>query len=160
MAIRFCLALLSLAAVRGVPQTKPLEPVIGVLTMPMDGVADGAKEGSYIGSAYARWLEQAGARVVPILFDSTPAELTSQFGKVNGVLFTGGDLPNFTHTQYFRSGDRTSSWRKAPGDPQPSGLRPPVAHRRLLALSLTRGRKRRLFGLASAQGGASEPGHI
>ena len=72
---------------------KSLEPVIGILTVPISmggkNVTTSTAAYSYVGSAYARWLEMAGARVVPIPYDATPAELTAQFAKVNGVLFTG-----------------------------------------------------------------------
>ena len=106
------LLLLAPVAVLGVP-TKPLEPVIGVLSYPASaearsscrhdcGPARAAKDDSYIGSAYARWLEQAGARVVPILYDATTAELTAQFAKLNGVLFTGGPAkPTAAPKPYF-----------------------------------------------------------
>ena len=99
------LSLLQLAA------PAPHEPVIGVLTYPShDAVRPGCqhdcgpliKDSSYFGSSYARWLEQAGARVVPILYDSTPAELRAQFAKLNGVLFTGGpSKPTLAPAPYF-----------------------------------------------------------
>jgi gamma-glutamyl hydrolase len=35
-----------------------------------------APEGSsYIAASYVKWIEAAGARVVPIFFDETPAEI-------------------------------------------------------------------------------------
>ena len=49
---------------------------------------------------YVKWLEQAGAAVVPILYNSTPPTLEAQFETLNGVLFTGGpkrptDFPRY-----------------------------------------------------------------
>ena len=100
------LVLLASCAVSAVPRKKagqepPLEPVIGVLTAPLSFLPVArarrgrsrpslAQAASSFPSSYARWLEQAGARVVPILYDSSPAALARQFGQINGVLFTGG----------------------------------------------------------------------
>lgn len=38
-----------------------------------------------------KWIEAAGARVVPIRFDANQSELDKMFDSVNGILFTGGD---------------------------------------------------------------------
>ena len=87
-----------------------LEPTIGILTYPVhnasalaescrsrhDAVCAAARSAhwaggaSYINSAYARWLEMAGARVVPIRYDLDPSAVRALFSQVNGVLFTGG----------------------------------------------------------------------
>ena len=84
---------------------KPDAPVIGVLTYPgapslLDGCVGAApcsalqlavqKESAYVESSYARWLQMAGARVVPIDYDLKPAMVRQLFSKLNGVLFTGG----------------------------------------------------------------------
>ena len=77
-----------------------MEPIVGVLTTPIeDGgecvtVFDDAAStglGSCFHSLYVSWLESAGARVVPILYDSPESELRYLFESVNGILFTGGD---------------------------------------------------------------------
>jgi gamma-glutamyl hydrolase len=82
----------------------PAEPVIGILTFPSDvpnlttfptsrlslWAKQSGHNGSYVDSAYVRWLEMAGARVVAIPYDATDAEVRRVFARVNGVLFTGG----------------------------------------------------------------------
>ena len=69
--------------------------MIGILSQTID--FDIAKDdhrfdeyGSYIMSAYVRFVQSAGARVVPFLWDE-PEEVTlDKLSKVNGVLFPGG----------------------------------------------------------------------
>ena len=73
-------------------------PTIGVLTFPVD---DNATAGpSTVDAAYVKWLEQAGAAVSPILYNSSAPALEAQFATLNGVLFTGGpkrptDFPRY-----------------------------------------------------------------
>ena len=75
---------------------KTKAPVFGVLTNP---IIENFKEGfgtnasHYIASSYIKFLEMSGARVIPILSNSTKAEVDQLLGWVNGVLFTGGDYP-------------------------------------------------------------------
>ena len=45
--------------------------------------------------SYTKWLESAGARVVPIPFDLPAASLTTLLGQINGALFTGGSASFF-----------------------------------------------------------------
>ena len=90
------------------------QPVIGVLAIPigtecitawntratdntgtmMITNVNGAdpKLGSCFHSLYVQWLEAAGARVVPIPFDVSEAELEHLLGSLNGILFTGGEV--------------------------------------------------------------------
>jgi len=68
-------------------------PVIGVLSLPMDSDGAGSTDSSatsYIVSSYVKWLEGAGARVVPIRFDTSYDKVDALLPKLNGVLFTGG----------------------------------------------------------------------
>ncbi|MEW5313377.1 MAG: hypothetical protein WDW38_004948 [Sanguina aurantia] len=46
-------------------------PMIGILTQPGDVAYDGE---SYISAGYVKWLESAGARIVPIPYDLEPHE--------------------------------------------------------------------------------------
>ncbi|EDO44920.1 predicted protein [Nematostella vectensis] len=67
-------------------------PIIGVLSQDSSGFKNLGKHGkSYIASSYIKYLEAAGARVVPIRNDLTKSELTKLFYSINGVLFPGGD---------------------------------------------------------------------
>ena len=71
-------------------------PIIAVLAQAIEGF----KEYSYIAASYVKYLESAGARVVPILesFDQEEVEKIFQF--VNGVLFPGGSTKWFESSYY------------------------------------------------------------
>lgn len=47
-------------------------PIIGLLTQPGEPAPVGQ---SYVAASYVKWLESAGARVVPILYDMTEQEV-------------------------------------------------------------------------------------
>ena len=68
-------------------------PVIGVLTQPTD--CDGSFNlstwgNSYLVASYVKWVESAGARVVPVPWNATADELKVFFQQTNGLLFPGG----------------------------------------------------------------------
>lgn len=67
-------------------------PVIGVLSLPMESTEDSVTVDatSYIVASYVKWLQGAGARVVPIKVDYTYEQVDALFPKLNGFLFTGG----------------------------------------------------------------------
>jgi gamma-glutamyl hydrolase len=66
-------------------------PIIGVLTQPATGAL--AKYGaSYIAAGYVKWLESAGARVVPIHHTLAEADVETLVRRLNGVLFPGGGV--------------------------------------------------------------------
>jgi len=70
-------------------QPKNQRPIIGILSQ--DSSEKFAKYGkSYIASSYVKYIESAGARVVPIRIDLSKEELESLFNSINGVLFPGG----------------------------------------------------------------------
>jgi hypothetical protein len=77
-------------------------PVIGVLTQPTTGnfTKYGAK---YIAASYVKYLESAGARVVPVQHDATQEDLNNYFNYLNGILFPGGDS-NLDNTTLFQTG--------------------------------------------------------
>lgn len=62
-------------------------PTIGVLSQPGDPAPPGR---SYIAASYVKWVEAAGARVVPILPDMSEDEVRARFRAVNGLLLPGG----------------------------------------------------------------------
>jgi len=64
--VLFCV--LSLAV-----QSLNLRPVLGVLSQPIEG--NGTNKTSYIAASYVKFLEAAGAQVVPVRFDASNAEL-------------------------------------------------------------------------------------
>ncbi|GAA6223889.1 gamma-glutamyl hydrolase-like [Lates japonicus] len=67
-------------------------PIIGVLAqenLPGDQLAQGS---SYIAASYVKYLEGAGARVVPIRINRTQEEYAKIFYSINGLLLPGGDV--------------------------------------------------------------------
>ena len=55
-----------------------------------DDNGDGAT--SCFDNVYVKWVESAGARVVPIRFDDSVANIDTLFDSVNAILFTGGGV--------------------------------------------------------------------
>jgi len=68
----------------GVPV--PKGPVVGVLTQDYSGTAGS----TYIAASYIKYLESAGARVVPIHYGDDLDSITDKMGKLSGFLFPGG----------------------------------------------------------------------
>ncbi|RZC74194.1 hypothetical protein C5167_049676 [Papaver somniferum] len=68
-------------------------PVIGILTHPGDGASgrlNNDKNASYIAASYVKFIESAGARVIPLIYNEPEEILYEKLNLVNGVLFTGG----------------------------------------------------------------------
>ncbi|XP_027339801.1 gamma-glutamyl hydrolase 2-like isoform X3 [Abrus precatorius] len=68
-------------------------PVIGIVSHPGDGASgrlSNATGASYIAASYVKFVEAAGARVVPLIYNEPPDKLLKKLELVNGVLFTGG----------------------------------------------------------------------
>ena len=87
-------------------------PVIGILTLPMESFFPTNLTGtSYIAGSYVYWVQQGGARVVPLRVDHDWSELEYLVRNLNGVLFTGGgaqvydqDVEPFELTAYGKTG--------------------------------------------------------
>lgn len=77
-------------------------PVIGILTQPRNATHN------YIMAAYIKFVEQAGARVVPIHHTDSDEQILTLLSQINGVVFPGGgtDLNNEdgSLTEYSRKG--------------------------------------------------------
>lgn len=65
------------------------KPIIGILTNPTVDNTDDITE-SFINPTYVKWLEAAGAEIVPIQPWFSDQELDAVLSKVNGVFFQGG----------------------------------------------------------------------
>ncbi|KAF7822608.1 gamma-glutamyl hydrolase 2-like [Senna tora] len=68
-------------------------PLIGILTHPGDGASGrltNATDVSYIAASYVKFVESAGARVIPLLYNEPQDTLLKKLDMVNGVIFTGG----------------------------------------------------------------------
>ncbi|KAJ8277669.1 hypothetical protein GJAV_G00078350 [Gymnothorax javanicus] len=72
-------------------------PVIGVLAQELSSPQPLGS--SYIAASYVKYLESAGARVVPVKINQTPDEYARIFNSINGVLFPGGGV-NITSSGY------------------------------------------------------------
>jgi gamma-glutamyl hydrolase len=90
------------------PPPLTLEPVIGILSVPLDDAEQPCQtladshgwrarvaaplEPSCFTTFYSKWLEASGARTVVIPYNANETTLAALFSSVNGVLFTGGGL--------------------------------------------------------------------
>jgi len=68
-------------------------PVIGILTQDYSNTSQ-----KYLAASYVKYLESAGARVVPIFHNSSHDQLANKFKMLNGLLYPGGgaNLRNLT----------------------------------------------------------------
>ncbi|KAL3821267.1 hypothetical protein ACJIZ3_007172 [Penstemon smallii] len=72
-------------------------PVIGILSHPGDGASgrlNNATNASYIAASYVKFVESAGARVIPLVYNEPSDILKEKLKLVNGVIFTGGWAKN------------------------------------------------------------------
>ena len=69
-------------------------PIIGVMTQPTSS-SQGDCNGDclYLAASYVKYIEAAGARVVPINYYADEKELSDLFDSLNGFLFVGGGSP-------------------------------------------------------------------
>lgn len=72
-----------------------LRPIIGVVSEPISpeaALANGldANRSSYIAASYVKYLEMAGARVVPLKYNAPTEELDGLLQGLNGILYPGG----------------------------------------------------------------------
>ncbi|XP_077410272.1 gamma-glutamyl hydrolase isoform X2 [Vanacampus margaritifer] len=70
------------------------EPVLGILAQ--DLYTPKENHNAYIAASYVKFLEAAGARVVPIMINQTDEEYRRLFKSINGVLFPGGGASIFS----------------------------------------------------------------
>ncbi|EMP25394.1 Gamma-glutamyl hydrolase [Chelonia mydas] len=67
-------------------------PIIGILAQECDFTSFSRFGSSYIAASYVKFLESAGARVVPIRLNRSEEEYDKIFQSINGVLFPGGGV--------------------------------------------------------------------
>ncbi|CAK9882624.1 unnamed protein product [Sphagnum jensenii] len=69
-------------------------PLIGILSQPSCGEyateADWTSNRSCIAASYVKFVESAGARAVPLLYNEPEETLIKKFAAINGILFPGG----------------------------------------------------------------------
>ena len=76
-------------------------PVIGVLSQSYFGSNRDDKKQSYIAASYVKFLESAGARVIPVLTNQSDSYYEEVYQNTNGLLIPGGgqNLINSTYTR-------------------------------------------------------------
>ncbi|XP_066481048.1 gamma-glutamyl hydrolase [Tiliqua scincoides] len=68
------------------------KPIIGILAQETDFKSFQKYGSSYIAASYAKFIESAGARVVPVRLNLTDEEYDKIFFSINGILYPGGDV--------------------------------------------------------------------
>ncbi|XP_067341968.1 gamma-glutamyl hydrolase [Channa argus] len=66
------------------------KPIIGVLAQEVRSPKPNTA--AYIAASYVKFLESAGARVVPVMINQTLEEYESLFNSINGILYPGGGV--------------------------------------------------------------------
>ena len=85
------------------------KPVIGILTMALSDFVgdnfglDNKRAKSFLPVAYTQWIENSGARVVPIQYTLNVPILISYLSQVNGVIICGNIIQN----NYSNKNDKT-----------------------------------------------------
>jgi len=74
-----------------------LRPVIGIMTQPI------SSDLSYLAASYVKYIEGAGAQVVPVRYDAPTANLSAIFAGLNGLLFPGGGASLALNSSYFQA---------------------------------------------------------
>merc|ERR1712156_303849 len=80
-------------------------PIVGILAqeMPHSLEESFVNKTSYIGAAYVKYIESAGARVVPVLINQDDAYYEMIFNSTNGLLIPGGAV-SLTTSGYAKAG--------------------------------------------------------
>jgi gamma-glutamyl hydrolase len=76
-------------------------PIIGLFGQPSSSTnADCGGNCQYIAASYVKYLEAAGARVVPIDYHASQETIDGLFGQLNGFFFPGGGAEFPAAAQY------------------------------------------------------------
>lgn len=98
-------------------------PIIGIVGLPQSEGCITRRRGappppdsgrSCFAAYYSLWLAQAGARVVPLRYNMTADEVAWYAARLNGVLFTGGELDMTLQETYVKT---ARLWLAAATDP-------------------------------------------
>ncbi|XP_063155401.1 gamma-glutamyl hydrolase [Candoia aspera] len=80
------------SAVSFVLRSENERPIIGILAQETDFKSFQKFGSSYIAASYVKFIESAGARVVPIRLNRSNEEYDKIFHSINGILFPGGGV--------------------------------------------------------------------
>ncbi|XP_062231891.1 gamma-glutamyl hydrolase 2-like [Phragmites australis] len=97
-------------------------PVIGIVSHPGDGASGRISNGtstSYIAASYVKFVEAAGARVIPLVYNEPEERLLEKLSLVNGVLFTGGSEKQGLYFETIKEVFQYVLDRNDAGDPFP-----------------------------------------
>nr|XP_004653382.1 gamma-glutamyl hydrolase [Jaculus jaculus] len=102
--LRLCVVVLLLCGLASLGSFRPHQratqkPIIGVLMQRCLSKQMKTLGKYYIAASYVKYLESAGARVVPIRPDLTHIEYGELFKSINGILFPGGSA-SLVHSDY------------------------------------------------------------
>ena len=79
------IALFVAACAVGAANTRP---IVGILSQEY-----GDDKHTYIAASYVKWVESAGARAIPLFYDSWSVEqMEGMLKNINGVIFPGGSM--------------------------------------------------------------------
>eukprot|EP00033_Pygsuia_biforma_P001003 GCRY01001148.1.p1 GENE.GCRY01001148.1~~GCRY01001148.1.p1 ORF type:complete len:316 (+),score=33.89 GCRY01001148.1:92-1039(+) len=67
-------------------------PIIGIISEDWHDTQFSELGNQYIAASYVKFVESAGARVVPISYKTPKAELETIFHQINGLIFPGGGM--------------------------------------------------------------------
>ena len=84
-------------------------PIIGILAQNITRPTPGVNGSSYIVASYVKFLESAGARIVPIPTSLKEEELKYLFSRINGLLLPGGDCA-FETSKYYQHAALFFKW--------------------------------------------------
>jgi len=95
-----------------------MKPMIGVITQPLtESMVDDkryAGRSSYIMAAYINWIESAGGRAVPLIYDKDWSDTEAKLAHLNGVLYCGGSADD--DEQYMSYGKKVFDTVKSIND--------------------------------------------
>lgn len=91
---------------------KTTKPTIGILAQRCHDCPGR----SYVAAGFAKWIESAGGRAVPIRYYSSEAELHRLFKSVNGLIFPGGLTDLWMDSPYVIAARKLWTWAKEAND--------------------------------------------
>lgn len=97
-------------------------PVIGILSHPGDGASgriQNSTNASYIAASYVKFVEAAGARVIPLIYNEPLEVLSEKLNLVDGVIFTGGSAKSGIYFEVAESIFKISLRKNDAGDTFP-----------------------------------------
>lgn len=83
-------------------------PVIGILTQKTNGKKERLGH-SYIAASYVKYLEMAGAQVIPVMDSMSPEDMNRTLHSINGILIPGG-AQIFPDSKFYQASKYIYDW--------------------------------------------------